>query len=98
MARAVVPIYANLMRAAAGARNSEKKPMMRAVKMTCGKRKLGELPADRAFMQRAVVRAQRAFVSVNKRRDLSRGYLAVFERARNTLAHQRIHSGRITGQ
>jgi hypothetical protein len=54
------------MRTATGSRNSEKESMMRAVKMPRGKGELGEFPADRTFMQRAIVCAKRVIVTVDK--------------------------------
>src|ERR1700738_4332580 len=95
MTRAVVPIHANLMRASASSRDSEKYPMVRAVKVTRGKRELRELAANRAMVQRSIVTAERVFVAVDKCTDRACGNLAVFERARDTLAHQRIPSGRL---
>ena len=52
--------------AAAGARNSKKESMMRPIKMTRRKRELGELAANRAVVQRTIVRAERIFVTVDK--------------------------------
>src|SRR6266851_2356077 len=95
---AVVPVHTNLMRAATRSRDSEKKSMMPAVKMTRGKRELGELAANRVVVQRPIVTAKSVFVTVDKSRDCDRGDLTVFERTRNTFAHQRIHSGSIAGQ
>src|SRR5579863_2645477 len=96
--RAVVPIHADLMRAAARTRQSEPEPKMPAVKMTRRERELAELSPDRALVERTIVSAERVFVAVQKRTDRSCGQLAVFERARDTLAHQRIDSGRVAGQ
>src|ERR1700691_2111226 len=98
MPRAVVPIDANFLRAAADASDTEKEFAVRAVEMTRRKRELAELFSHRAFVQFAIVGRQRGAVTVQIFADRFRRQLAMLERARNPLAHQRIDAGRIAGE
>src|SRR5271163_3400570 len=72
--------------------------MTRAVEVSRGERQLAQLLAHRTFMQSEIVAAQRACVAVEKISDRVCRELAVLERARDALTHQRIDAGRVARQ
>src|SRR5208283_5053466 len=90
MPRAIVPIDADLLCAAADAREPEEEPVIGAVEMARCERELAQLLPHRAFVQHAIISRQRATVAVQKFADCISRQLAVLECARDAFAHQRI--------
>src|SRR5271154_1595692 len=98
MPGAVVPVNAELLRAAADAGDSKDQPRTRAVETARRKRELAHLPADRIVMQRVIIGSERVRVAAEEFADRAGRQLAVLEGARNTFAHQRIDAGSVAGQ